>query len=174
MRRRGSILIAAAMSLTATAAGAQDPAQATAQLMNAAGETVGSVTLTQVPAGGVHLDIEVSGLEPGVHAIHIHQTGRCEPDFGAAGDHFAPHGNAHGWKSDDGAHAGDMLNLHVPDSGSLRTERVAPLASLRDGDTASLFDQDGSAIIVHAGADDYISQPSGDAGDRVACGVVRK
>lgn len=173
MRRQGPILIAAAM-VAMTACGADAQESAMAQLKNAAGETVGTVTLTQAAAGGVHLDIDVSGLEPGVHAIHIHETGRCEPDFGAAGGHFAPHGNAHGWKHENGAHAGDMLNLHVPSSGSIRAERLAPLASLRDGDPGFLFDVDGSAIIIHAGADDYISQPSGDAGDRAACGVVQR
>lgn len=169
-----SLMTAVLMIFGATALNAQEMQQATAALMNSAGERVGSVTLTEIPAGGVHLAIEVSGLEPGEHAIHIHQTGQCRPTFAAAGGHYSPRGNEHGWKRKAGAHAGDLLNLHVPESGTLKTERLAPHITLLEGEDGSLFDEDGSAIVVHAGADDYSTQPSGDGGPEVACGVVQR
>jgi superoxide dismutase, Cu-Zn family len=147
---------------------------ATAELTDSAGRRVGEVTLRETPGSGVILEIQLRGLAEGVHAIHIHETGRCEPPtFDSAGGHFAPRDNDHGLLHSAGTHAGDLLNLQVPASGELRTERLATAVTLREGEPNSLFDADGSAIIIHAGEDDYRSQPSGDAGDPIVCGVIR-
>jgi superoxide dismutase, Cu-Zn family len=143
---------------------------AAATLKNAEGTEVGTVTLTEMPSG-VLLDVRLSGVPAGVHGFHIHQTGACAPDFGAAGGHFAGGDKQHGLKTEGGPHAGDMPNIHVPDSGALEIEIFNTAITFHDGDGA-LFDDDGSAIMIHDGADDYESQPAGDAGSRIACGVI--
>lgn len=118
---------------------------------------------------GLLLVITVEGLSPGLHGLHLHETGRCEPpDFTSAGGHWAPRGHAHGFLADGGPHAGDLPNLSVPE-GAARVEQHV----FADGlSIARLRDDDGSALIIHAGADDYRSQPSGAAGARVACAAI--
>jgi superoxide dismutase, Cu-Zn family len=108
----------------------------------------------------------------GEHAFHIHAVGKCEPPFTTAGDHFNPGGKKHGLEAADGSHAGDMPNLHVPSNGDLSVEVVNPTMTLAKGRPNSVFDADGSSIVIHAKADDYKSDPAGNAGDRVACGVI--
>lgn len=166
--------IAVGMTFAATGGlSAQTPITAEAELIDREGQPVGQVGLQETADYGVLMDVEISGLPPGTHAIHIHETGSCEgPTFESAGGHYAPRGNAHGILSDDGAHVGDLLNLQIPESGDVRTERLASEASLGHHDATTLLDEDGSAIVVHAGVDDYLSQPSGDAGERLACGVI--
>lgn len=149
-------------------------AQATATLRDAARNQIGHVTLTETAGHGVLLDIRITGMQPGPYAIHIHETGACAPpSFESAGGHFAPRGRAHGMHHPDGMHAGDLPNIHVPATGELQIERLAQHVTLEAG-AHSLFDDDGSAIVVHAGTDDYRSQPSGDAGARALCGVVER
>ena len=117
------------------------------------------------------LAIAVTGLEPGEHGFHIHTTGRCEaPEFKSAGGHLNPHGKEHGSLNPAGKHLGDLPNLVVGASRSASTDvDLGPdSADLRD----DLFDDDGAAIVIHAGADDYRSDPAGDAGARIACGVL--
>lgn len=146
-----------------------------ARLIDADGTERGAVVLRQTPGHGLVLEVTATGLEPGTHAIHIHETGACRaPDFSSAGGHFDARGRSHGLMHPRGPHAGDMLNLHVPASGEVRAERLAPHASLQPGTPGYLFDDDGSAVVIHAGADDYRSQPSGDAGGRALCGVVHR
>jgi superoxide dismutase, Cu-Zn family len=158
----------------ATGVSAQVPPTARAELMDRDGNRTGEVTLTQTHHHGVLLRIEAWGLEPGVHAIHIHETGRCDPPgFESAGGHFNPTAAGHGALHPQGMHVGDLLNLHVPADGRVVTERHAPRATLERGAATSLLDGDGTAIVIHVSADDYISQPTGDAGGRVACGVIR-
>lgn len=153
---------------------AMEQLSATATLINPAGEEVGEVLLTETPNHGVLLRISADGLTPGAHGLHIHETGECTaPSFDSAGGHYAPRGNAHGVLHEHGKHAGDLLNLEVPESGRIVTERLAEGVTLMPGAHASLFDGDGSAIVIHANADDYRSQPSGGGGPKVACGVVR-
>jgi Cu-Zn family superoxide dismutase len=112
-------------------------------------------------------------LSPGPHAIHIHETGKCEaPKFTSAGGHFNPAHKQHGFMVKEGMHAGDLPNLEVPANGKISFEYFDAHATL-SGEN-SVFDADGSAVVVHAKADDYKSQPSGDAGGREACGVIEK
>lgn len=175
MIRIGSAVgVALAATVAVTPVAAQDTLQATAELVDSAGNRVGEVTLREAPGNGVILDIRVRGLSEGVHAVHIHETGRCEPpSFDSAGGHYAPQGSQHGFLHAGGAHGGDLPNLHVPASGELVTERLAAGVTLKEGEPNSLFDADGSAIVIHAAADDYETQPSGDSGDPIICGVVR-
>jgi Cu-Zn family superoxide dismutase len=173
MLKNSVIPLAAALALVGTCAFAQsDAIQATAALKGADGANLGSATLTQTPAG-VLISAELTGLPAGVHGFHLHETGKCEPPFESAGGHFNPTGAEHGYVA-GGPHAGDMPNVHVPDAGSLTLEVLNTEISLEDGAQASLFDADGSALLVHMHGDDYRSQPSGEAGDRIACGVVEK
>jgi len=145
---------------------------ASAALKNAEGKEVGSANLTQTPHG-VLINISVKGLPPGEHAFHVHAVGKCEPPFTSAGGHFNPGNKKHGMMSAEGYHAGDMPNLHVPQSGDLTVETVNANITLEKGKPNSVFDADGSAIVIHAGSDDYKTDPTGDAGGRIACGVIQ-
>ena len=145
----------------------------TADLINAEGETIGSATLTQTASGEVLVRAEASGLEPGVHGFHIHETGVCDPatGFESAGGHYVGEGDPKHGLVEGGPHAGDMANQTVAADGTLVAEAFNPRVTL-DGDTNPLADADGSALMIHSGADDYESQPGGDAGSRVACAVI--
>ena len=145
---------------------------ASASLTSPTGDARGTVTLEETSTG-VLITATVRDLNAGKHAFHIHETGKCAPDMKAAGGHFAPNKNKHGFKTDGGPHAGDMLNFQVPaDVKELTFEIFNSRVTLKDGEVTSLLDDDGAAIVIHAGADDYTSQPSGNAGNRVACGVI--
>ncbi len=160
-----ALMAAAALFVAADAADATG--QASAAMMNANGESVGSVTLRATPHGTL-LHAKLENLPPGAHAFHIHAAGVCEPPFTSSGGHFNPDGKKHGFDSAEGMHAGDMPNIHVPDSGTLEIEVLNTLLKL----DATLFDADGAAIVIHDGPDDYVSDPAGAAGPRIACGVI--
>jgi Cu-Zn family superoxide dismutase len=145
---------------------------ANAKLRDADGKAVGDVDLMQTPAG-VLLRVRLNGLPPGEHAFHIHEVGKCEQPFTSAGGHYNPGKHPHGYQAGEG-HAGDMPNLHVPQDGSLAVEILNAKVTLDDGKPHSLFDSEGSSIVIHAKADDYRSQPAGDAGGRIACGVIER
>jgi superoxide dismutase, Cu-Zn family len=166
--------LAALFLSTAAFAQSDEPLTAKATLKGADGADMGTVTLTEAAAGGVLLSAELTGLPPGPHGFHIHETGTCEPPFESAGGHYNPTGAEHGFLAVGGPHAGDMPNIHVPDSGALTVDVLNTLVSLEEGAPETLFDDDGSAILVHADADDYQGQPSGHAGDRIACGVIER
>lgn len=143
----------------------------TAQLLAASGELRGTATLSQEP-DGTRVVAEVQGLPPGDYAIHLHAAGKCEaPGFTSAGDHFNPDGKQHGSQNPQGSHMGDLPNLKVTADGRGRVDFTRPGLRLKDG-AAPLLDADGAAVVVHAGPDDYKTDPSGSSGARIACGVV--
>lgn len=143
------------------------------RLLTADGNSLGEVELLQM-ADGVQLIAMVKGLPAGQFAMHLHAVGRCAgPDFASAGPHFNPAGKQHGRDNPMGAHAGDLLNLAVNDKGFGEMNQMLPGLRLSDGD-AQLLDADGAAVVLHAKADDYRSDPAGNAGTRIACGEIRK
>jgi Cu-Zn family superoxide dismutase len=145
---------------------------ASAPLKGTDGKEVGSVNLTQT-AQGVLINVSVKGLPPGEHAFHVHAVGKCEPPFTSAGGHFNPASKKHGMLSPEGQHAGDMPNLHIPQSGELTVEVLNVNVTLEKGKPNSVFDTDGSAVVIHASGDDYKTDPTGEAGGRIACGVIQ-
>ena len=141
-----------------------------ADLHNEQGKKVGTATLEETPHG-VLISLDFDGVPPGTHAFHIHEVGKCEPPFKSAGGHFNPTDKKHGVLSAAGMHAGDLPNITVPESGKLKVDVFATGVTLGGG-ANGLFDADGSSLVLHAGPDDYKTDPAGEAGARVACGVV--
>lgn len=166
-----ALLFSAAL-LALPAGGAAAAVAANAKLVDKDGKPVGTVALRQTASQGVWLNLIIDKLPPGPHAFHVHETGKCEGDFKSAGGHFNPDGKKHGVLDQSGPHAGDLPNIHVPDDGRLTVEFFAPHISLEKGAKNSVFDADGSALVVHEHIDDYKSQPAGEAGGRIACGVI--
>jgi len=166
-RTFAAVIAAGVLLLGALPGGAAE--MASVEMKNADGQNVGTVTLQQTPHGAL-VHAKLMNLPAGVHAFHVHAVGTCEPPFTSAGGHYNPAGNKHGIGSAEGMHAGDMPNIHVPDSGSLEIQVLAAGVRLDE----QLFDADGAAMVIHAGADDYRSDPAGDAGPRIACGVIRQ
>lgn len=143
----------------------------TAKLMDAEGKPVGSLDLRETPFG-VLMKVKVSGLPAGVHAVHIHDKGKCEPPFESAGGHYNPDEAQHGLMNEQGPHVGDMPNLHVGTGGTVEVEILNPMVTLTKDSENTLLDEDGSSVVIHAGADDYVSDPAGNAGGRLVCGVI--
>ena len=164
---RKLILLAAVTGLTACSTVTEPEGGAPMALVNATGQSIGSVRAWQT-TGGVSFHIEASGLPHGVHGVHVHAVGRCEgSDFASAGSHWNPAGKKHGLNNPAGPHAGDMPNVEVAANGVLSATVVLAGASM-----ASLLDADGAALLIHAGADDYMTDPSGNSGARIACAVI--
>jgi superoxide dismutase, Cu-Zn family len=144
-------------------------------MYNINGAPIGTAQIWQESSGLVNVEIASISLPAGTHGIHFHEVGKCEGGataFSTAGAHYNPAGREHGLNNPNGPHAGDAPNIVIPASGmgtvALSTNRV----TLTPG-TMTLFDADGSAIVIHANADDQLSQPAGNSGARIACGVVR-
>jgi Cu-Zn family superoxide dismutase len=148
------------------------PPAALALLVDAKGQVVGSAVFSQ-ERGGVRIILDITGLAAGDHAVHIHEVGRCEPPaFQSAGAHFNPTKAEHGTANPRGPHAGDLPDVTVNTEGKGHMEVTAKLVKLDKKVPASLLDADGSAIVIHERADDKRSDPAGDSGARIACGVI--
>jgi superoxide dismutase, Cu-Zn family len=150
---------------------APPPPSASAEVKSADGKDVGTVTLTQTRAG-VRLSLALKDLPPGEHAFHVHAVGKCEPPFTSAGPHFNPAQKKHGKLNPEGHHAGDMDNITIPPGGKLTMRVVNKDITLEKDKPNSVFQEGGTAVVIHAGKDDYTTDPAGNAGDRIACGVI--
>ncbi|KIT14669.1 superoxide dismutase family protein [Jannaschia aquimarina] len=161
--------LTAALALFATPllADAHVGARVTGDIQNREGEIIGSTSIFETASGIVRIIVTANGISPGTHGVHLHEVGECEGDFTSAGGHIA--GDANHGLVEGGPHPGDLPNAYVQDDGALAMEAFA-VASLSVEE--HLRDPDGAALIIHAGPDDYESQPSGAAGDRVACAVL--
>jgi len=169
---RREFLGLAALTLLSATAVAQDGDTLRSKLIDTQGKEVGSIVMQETPENGVLLKVSIAGLPPGPRAIHIHETGKCEGDFKSAGGHFNPESHKHGVLVEGGPHAGDLPNIYIPEDGRLQADIFARNVTLAKGTKNSLFDADGSSLIIHEGVDDYKSQPTGDAGGRIACAVL--
>ena len=161
----GALSVALLLSWTAAAAPGDT---ASAAMADAEGNDVGTVELTETHHGTLVV-AKLKDLPEGALAFHVHTTGLCEPPFTSAGGHYNPASAKHGFDAEAGPHAGDMPNIYIPASGELTIEVLNANLTIDD----SLLDADGAAVVIHAGADDYETDPTGNAGDRIACGVIK-
>jgi Cu-Zn family superoxide dismutase len=171
---KARFLASAAFLLLAAPLFAQSSAlTAHAAIVDSSGKSIGTATLTE-STGGVRITAALTGLPPGTHGIHIHSVGKCEaPGFTSAGGHFNPDNKQHGMKNPMGAHAGDLPNFDVAADGTASLSLLAAHVTLGGGPT-SLFHDGGTALVIHANGDDYMTDPSGNSGARIACGVIQK
>jgi Cu-Zn family superoxide dismutase len=168
---RKLLLVSGILWLFACPISLQAAKKAKADLLNSRGEPVGTATLSE-KSNGVQLELNLSNLSPGLHGFHIHSVGRCEaPDFRSAGPHFNPEGKQHGWDNPQGHHLGDLQNLDVGPSGNVNIKILVPGVTLGKG-ANSLFHEGGTSLVIHEKPDDGKTDPAGNSGARVACGVI--
>jgi len=161
------------LAATNQSIGADEATKAPQQVAftGANGAALGSVTVSEV-AGGLMLAVSATGMPAGMHGIHLHEKGQCEgPSFETAGAHWNPQAKQHGRDNPAGSHLGDLVNLEVATDGSAKTTFPIPGPTIASG-AMMLADADGTALVVHAKADDYRTDPSGNSGDRIACAVL--
>jgi Cu-Zn family superoxide dismutase len=142
-------------------------------LKDAKGNSVGMAMISPARGGGVSIDLDVKGLPPGEHALHFHAVPKCEAPFTSAGGHFNPGNKKHGMESAEGPHAGDMNNFTVDAKGTAKTTIVNPRVTM-GSEPNSIYAAGVTALMIHAGADHMKTDPAGNAGDRIACGVVTR
>jgi Cu-Zn family superoxide dismutase len=166
------ILVPALLCATAVL-GQGAPKVAHADIVNAQGQKIGTARIVAAKQG-IKIEVKVSQLTPGMHGIHIHNVGKCEgPDFTSAGPHLNPDMKKHGKDNPEGPHAGDLLNIDVKADGTAKATLLDTMATLGD-DSGSIFHDGGTAIVIHAKEDDYKTDPAGNSGPRIACGVIQK
>jgi Cu-Zn family superoxide dismutase len=175
IRRTAAVVAGPCLAILLAAAVAAEPSgarHAAGTFVDATGATIGWVELTEDRTGLVHVNVKVDGLATGLHGIHIHAVGACAPTFAAAGGHYNPLGHQHGLDNPAGPHAGDLPNLIVNEDGAGRLNARTDRVTLTDG-PATLFDGDGSAVIIHANQDDQVTDTgNGGSGARIACAVL--
>ncbi|MFB6366464.1 superoxide dismutase family protein [Paenibacillus elgii] len=139
------------------------------------GTTIGTAKLTPAGSGGgVRIELEAASLSPGPHGFHVHETGKCEaPDFTSAGAHFNPEARKHGLNNPEGPHTGDLPNLEADQQGKVKADFVAKQLTLEPGQPNSLRKPGGMAFVIHEKADDLRTDPAGNAGGRIGCGVIQ-
>jgi superoxide dismutase, Cu-Zn family len=174
MKSLTTLFVAGLTLAAASVPGMAETATARADFKNPPGATVGHAILRET-AKGVQIQLVLQNLLVGKHAFHIHETGSCVgPDFESAGGHFNPTGKQHGLENPAGAHAGDMSNIEISSDGSLETEILNARVTLKEGKDNSLLRAGGTALVVHALPDDNKTDPSGEAGPPIACGVITR
>lgn len=166
-------LVALTLAAAVYAAGAGAQGMAHVDVKDATGKSVGMAMISAAKDGGVSIAVDFKGLPPGEHALHFHMTAKCEAPFTTAGGHFNPTTKKHGSQNPDGPHAGDMANFTVAANGTAKTTITNKNVTMADG-ANSIYANGGTALMIHAGADDMKTDPSGNAGDRIACGLVVK
>ena len=171
-RKLGVMSLAGILFLLIYTANASAQNRARADIQNAEGKSIGTASLRETKDGVLLMTVNVKGLPQGLHAVHIHSVGKCEgPAFTSAGPHFNPMNKKHGLENAAGPHAGDLPDMYVEKNGAGRYEVLVDRITLGPGEM-SIFDADGSAIVIHVTADDNVTDPTGDSGDRIACGVI--
>ncbi len=167
-----SVTIAvAAMLALAPLAAATAETSAVAQMKSRDGKDLGQINLTETHAG-LLLSVKLKGLPPGPHGFHAYEVGKCEGDLSSAGAIYNPLGAKHGLLSEDGPMAGDLPNLIIPANGEIEVELLSPFLALSKQGDEALLDVDGAALVIRERADDYRTDPEGDSGGRIACGVI--
>ncbi|AOZ94472.1 superoxide dismutase family protein [Paenibacillus crassostreae] len=166
------VMLVAAFAIPAAFA-KSDELEVKTKMINSKGEEIGSAVLTENQEG-VQIHVEAKNLPPGEHGIHFHETGKCEaPDFKSAGAHLNPEQKQHGFNNPDGYHAGDLPNILVKNDGTVIADLTSKAVTLKKGVANSLLKEGGTALIIHEKADDYMTDPSGNSGNRIACVVIK-